>query len=292
MSEPDAPERPRELPEHVTTPLLALITTRSLDEDYAHVARRKAERGEPVRSTRRGWTTAVVVGAFGLLVAVAGVQTSQDADVEELGRATLISQIDAGRAEVAGLQREIRSLSDARNTAEERNDTLNVQADDLESRVRRLEVRTGFVPVRGEGVRITVTNPQSDDPNDEVRDEDLATLVDGLWHAGAEAIAINGIRLTALSGIRNTGRAILVNSRPLTPPYVVEAIGDNATLQARLLESSQGQEWFGLVNGLGFGYTAENVSMVRLPASTLRTLRDVTEGTSGNPSKTEEEVTP
>jgi uncharacterized protein YlxW (UPF0749 family) len=292
MPEHLAPERRADLPEHVTTPLLTLITTRSLDEDYAHVASRRAERGEAPASPRRAWTTAAVVGAFGLLVAVAGVQTSRDADVEELGRATLIAQIDDGRAEVAELQREIRTLSDARSAAEDRNETLAAQSEDLESRVRRLEVRTGFVPVRGEGVRITVTNPPNDDPNDEVRDEDLATLVDGLWQAGAEAIAINGVRLTALSGIRNTGRAILVNSQPLTPPYVVEAIGDNAGLQSRLLETSQGQSWFGLVNALDFGYEAENVNMVRLPASTLRPLRDVEEGTSGNPSKTEEEVTP
>lgn len=292
MPELFAPERRPDLPEHVTTPLLALITTRSLDEDYAHVAQRKAERGEPAASPRRAWATAAVVGVFGLLVAVAGVQTSRDADVQELGRATLIAQIDDGRAEVDALQREIRTLADARSAAEERNQTLAAQSQDLEARVRRLEVVTGFAPVRGEGVRITVTNPQSDDPNDEVRDEDLATLVDGLWEAGAEAIAVNGVRLTALSGIRNTGRAVFVNSEPVTPPYVVEAIGDNATLQSRLLDTSQGRAWFGLVNGLGFGYEAENVNMVRLPASTLRTLRDVSEGTSGNPSKTEEEVTP
>lgn len=292
MPDLSAPERQRELPEHVTTPLLALVTTRSMDEDYAHVARRKAERGESTATAGRGWTTLLIVGTFGLLVTVAGVQTSRDADVQELGRSTLISKIDEGRDEVAALQRDIRTLSESRITAQDRNDTLATQADDLDTRLRRLEVRTGFVPVRGEGVRITVTNPQSDDPNDEVRDEDLATLVDGLWQAGAEAIAINGIRLTALSGIRNTGRAILVNSQPLTPPYVVEAIGDNATLQARLLETSQGQEWFGLVNGLGFGYEAENVTMVRLPASTLRPLRDVTEKSSDNPANTEEGVTP
>lgn len=292
MPDLESPERPRDLPEHVTTPLLTLITTRSMDEDYAHVARRKAERGEPVPARRRGWTTLAIVGTFGLLVTVAAVQTSRDADVQELGRATLVSKIDEGRSEVAGLQREIRTLTDSRIAAQDRNDTLAVQADDLEGRLRRLEVRTGFVPVRGEGVRITVTNPQSDDPNDEVRDEDLATLVDGLWHAGAEAIAINGIRLTALSGIRNTGRAIFVDSRPVNAPYVVEAIGDTATLQARLLESSQGQAWFGLVNNFGFGYEPENVTMVRLPASTLRPLRSVTEGSPESLGKKEEEVAP
>ena len=54
-----------------------------------------------------------------------------------------------------------------------------------------------------------------------VRDADLAILVDGLWNAGAEAIAINGQRLTALTPIRNAGPAIQVNSTPLVPPYVV-----------------------------------------------------------------------
>jgi uncharacterized protein YlxW (UPF0749 family) len=285
------PPPAQDLPEHVTTPLLTLITTRSMDEDYAHVARRRAERGDaPPR--RRSWTTVVAVGAFGLLVAVAAVQTSRDADVQELGRATLVSQIETRRAEVAALQREVVALDDARRAAEDRNETLLAQSDDLESRVRRLEVRTGFVPVRGEGVRITVTNPDSDDLNAEVRDEDLATLVDGLWQAGAEAVAINGIRLTALSGIRNTGRAILVNSRPLTPPYVVEAIGDTSALQSRFLDSSQGQAWFALVNTFDFGYKAENVNNLRLPASTLRTLREVTEGTAGSSSNKDEGGTP
>ena len=50
--------------------------------------------------------------------------------------------------------------------------------------------------------------------------DDLATLVDGLWQAGAEAIAINGRRLTALSAIVNSGIAVRVNRSELNPPYV------------------------------------------------------------------------
>ena len=34
-----------QLPEHVTTPLLTLITARSMDEDYAHVAQKRAAAG-------------------------------------------------------------------------------------------------------------------------------------------------------------------------------------------------------------------------------------------------------
>ncbi len=54
-------------------------------------------------------------------------------------------------------------------------------------------------------------------------------LVDGLWEAGAEAIAINDQRINALGGIRNTSRAIHVNGRPVNAPYVVSAIGDPRT---------------------------------------------------------------
>ena len=99
-------------------------------------------------------------------------------------------------------------------------------------------MRTGYVPVRGPGVRIEVDSAPNAVPNDEIRDEDLALLVNGLWTAGAEAIAVNDQRIVALGGIRNTNRAIHVNGRPLTAPYVIEAIGDPGTLQARLLESS------------------------------------------------------
>lgn len=282
-SGPDAP-----LPHHVTTPLLTLITERSLDEDYAHVAARRAANGE-VRTTRsKVWNTAVAVAAFGALATIVAVQTSRDAGVQELGRTALIRQIESGRTEVAELQKQIRTLTEAGLTADNTNATLADQSADLGVRLRRLEVQTGYVPVRGPGVRIKVASAPDAVPNDEIRDEDLALLVDGLWTAGAEAIAINDQRIVALGGIRNTGRAIHVNGRPLTPPYVIEAVGNSGTLQARLLESSAGLEWFSVANGLGFSYVPQNVDELRLPAAILRALRqaeEITTKTTGRPDE-------
>jgi uncharacterized protein YlxW (UPF0749 family) len=151
------------------------------------------------------------------------------------------------------------------------------QLEDLLPRVRRAELNTGFASVHGPGVRFTVDNRPGIDVDAEIRDEDLATLVDGLWAAGAEAIAVNDQRLNVLGGIRNTGRAVHVNGRPVLAPYVVSAIGDPRTLQARLLQTSQGQAWFGLVNGLDFIYSSENVDDIRLPAAPERPLRGVIE---------------
>ena len=95
--------------------------------------------------------------------------------------------------------------------------------------------------------------------------------------AGAEAIAINDQRLNNLGSIRNTGAAIHVNTRPLTAPYVVRAIGDTRTLQADLLETTHGSDFFSLADQLGFVYTMQNVDQLSLPAARQRPLRQVRE---------------
>ena len=80
-----APRRTPELPEHVTTPLLTLITQQSLDEDYAHVAAapgRARRDAAPHAAPRPHRMAAVVIAVFGLLVTVAAVQTSRNADVQ------------------------------------------------------------------------------------------------------------------------------------------------------------------------------------------------------------------
>lgn len=269
----------RDLPEHVTTPLLALITARSLDEDYAHVAARRQGLRPP--ATRRGsWGTLLAVGAFGLLTAVVLVQTSRDSEVREVGRAALISRIETQRAEVGDLQRRVDSLGRENQAASARTTSLIGQQDDLLAIVERLQVRTGYAAVRGEGIRITLDNRPGVDVNNEIRDEDLATLVDGLWEAGAEAVAVDDERLHVLGGIRNTNRAIRVNGNPVQAPYVVTAIGDRATLQARLQETSQGQQFLALATTLDFLYEVDNVDDVVLPAAPWRPLDDAVESST------------
>src|ERR1700759_1515025 len=101
----ETPADAARLPEHVTVPLLSLITQRSLDADYEHVAARKRASGEGPRPRpvpRR--TAGLVLVAFGLLVTVAAVQTSRNASTNNADRASLIDQIDARRQSVDALQ--------------------------------------------------------------------------------------------------------------------------------------------------------------------------------------------
>ena len=274
----DEPDAGRRLPEHVTTPLLTLITARSMDEDYAHVAQKRAVAGDArPRAVRPHWSSFLAIAALGVMAAVVAVQTDREAPANELSRAALVQQIDNRSDDVRALQADVARLT--RFNAAVASNSTRTQTDlgDVETRVRRAELTTGFSSVHGPGVRITVDNRPGDEVDGEVLDEDLATLVDGLFEAGAEAVAINDQRINALGGIRNTNRAVHVNGRPVNAPYTVSAIGDPRTLQARLVETYQGQQWFGRVNNFGFVYEAENVDDIRLPAAPERVLRDVIE---------------
>ena len=216
--------RPRPLPEHVTTPLLTLITARSMDEDYAHVAQQRATAGEPPAGTPKPhWISMVAVGVLGLMMAVVAVQTDREAEVDELGRAALIDQIELRRERVANLQSQVAGAERPIQPSVTRGAAFAGQLEELESNVSRARGAHRVLrrsAARESGSRSTTSRV---DVDNEIRDEDLAYLVDGLWAAGAEAIAINDQRINLLGGIRNTSRAIHVNGRPVNAPYVISA---------------------------------------------------------------------
>jgi uncharacterized protein YlxW (UPF0749 family) len=131
--------------------------------------------------------------------------------------------------------------------------------------LRTLEISTGFfVAVSGPGVRITVSDNPDESADGRVRATDLRLLVNGLWQAGAEAIAVNGRRLTVLSAIVNANIAVQVNRIPLTPPYVVTAIGDVDSL-SQLGTSTSGARFQSLAAQFGFGVERQNEDEVLLP---------------------------
>lgn len=287
-------EPPGQLPERVTMPLLSLITQQSLDEDYRHVAERRSTQAPRPPHGRPHRTAAVVIAVFGLLVTIAAVQTSRNASVNDASRVTLVRQITGERDRVSNLQDQIVRLRERNVGLQERLGQVTSTAQATVARMRRLETNTGFVAVSGPGVRATVDDAPNGDPAQAVRDEDLALLVDGLWSAGAEAIAINGQRLTTLSAIRNSGPAIHVNGRPLAPPYTVLAIGDTRTLQADLLDSTHGSEFYSLARQLQFVFELRNEDSMNLPAAPERLLRlrHATAGTAGRDDHIDEETTP
>jgi uncharacterized protein YlxW (UPF0749 family) len=266
------------LPEHVTMPLLTLVTRQSLDQDYAYVAQRRAAGGDPPTSRSSVFALVAVLAGFGLLVSTAAAQRSRDASVDETSRASLIAQVEAKRTTLGRLQDRIADLQDATTAARQRRDEATVADDAATARLRRLQSRTGYGVVDGSGVRIVVDDSPSGLETAVVRDTDLALLVDALWGVGAEAVAINGQRLTTLTAIRNASVAIHVNGRPLAPPYVVEAIGDPRTLQATLADSQRGAQFFALARAVGLPVSMTNEEVLQLPSARLPVLRYATTG--------------
>jgi len=259
--------------------LLNYITATSLDEDYAHVSRqRRAAVDDPAveepaakRQPVRGGL--VVLAAFGVLVATAGVQTARDADVSATSRESLVRQVNARSAQltrqrttVQDLQRELSGLRSGQLNA-------TTEGRSLSARLDRLGVLTGGAAAEGPGVEVVVDDaPGAKSPKFQVQGQDLQKLANGLWAAGAEAVAVNGQRLTSLSAIRDAGSAITVNYVSLRRPYTVSAIGNPKQLGARLLDTSGGQTWATLQSfGLKFAVTTKDQML--LPAARRTTLR-------------------
>jgi len=136
-------------------------------------------------------------------------------------------------------------------------------------------------------VRRKLENPTVGD--NLIRDIDLQKAANGLWLAGAEAVAINGQRLTAVSAIRNSGVVVNVNSVPIAAPYVVTAIGDSRSLLARFQETASGSALINVAQALGFAYLQETMTSVKLPAARRRTLLSAEPLTTDEPRAENEE---
>jgi uncharacterized protein YlxW (UPF0749 family) len=272
----------RPLPDQVTMGLLPYLTAHAVDEDYAQAAARRATATGSAGRRRFGLGGALVLLVFAILAVTAAAQTSRNSGTEEKERQALIEQVKGRKAALE---------ADRRTVARLQTETDRLEADLLRNtssssgvvaQLRLLALRSGTSAVRGPGVQIVVddaVNAQSD--RNKVLDVDLQKLVNGLWRAGAEAISINGERLTNLSAIRHAGTAITVNFTSLRRPYQVLAIGDPRTLPSRFADTTGGQAWLDLPREVGLRFSMRTQRSLRLPAAETPELRFAMTGSPG-----------
>lgn len=248
-----------------------------LDPGYADAARRRARTG-PRTGWRRRCTRSValvVLLALGFLLAVAYRQTLAEEPARTTARAGLVEQVQSRQARSDELQRtadrlriEVAGLRDA---------ALSGTA---AAQLRDLEAGTGLARVRGDGVVIRLADGSApadavtgNKPNlSRVFDRDLQDLANALWAEGAEAIAVNGQRLTATATIRAAGAAIMVDDRPVTSPYEVAAIGPE-DLDERIVATPAGRLFRRLASDVGMGFDVRRVEGLTLPAAAGSRLR-------------------
>ncbi|MBK3570365.1 MULTISPECIES: DUF881 domain-containing protein [unclassified Streptomyces] len=276
--------------------LLTNVMDHSLDEGYAEAAARKKAAGasgmpKPLR-TKLGLAAGLVLAA--LVVTLGAAQARVAAPVVAKERQELIDRIDKETKSADKLEDTVDTLRDdvsARQRAALKTSGGSGQAD-------LVSMLSGATAVHGPGVKLVVDDAKEassgggDNPREtadfsdtgRVRDRDMQRVVNGLWAAGAEAVSVNGQRLTALSAIRAAGDAILVDNRPLVPPYTVLAVGDGKRLSTRFQNGADGLYLNALEDNYGIRATIAVESDLRLPAAPsviVRTAQPRTEkGTS------------
>lgn len=253
--------------------MLLELFSEPLDPGYAEAARRRARTGPPTGLRRTVPATARLVALVlvGFLLAVAYQQVAVGAEGQSRTRADLATEVTDRRDETDRLARDADRLRE--DVSLRRDDALAADPE-LES-LRDLEARTGLARVRGDGVTVTVSDALSAvdpvtgrvDPEDpgRVKDRDLQELANALWQAGAEAVAINGQRLTATSTIRAAGAAILVDFKPVTRPYELSAIGADG-LDKRVTGSATGKKFQRFAKGFRMRFEVQAREGLTLPA--------------------------
>ena len=232
--------------------LLQELMDRPLDPSYAAAADRREAAGLPRSTSTRGPVVIVSALLIGFLLVAAALALRPSGTTASRDKEQLIQQVQARQARGDELAAQASSLSGEIQNAQAA--ALAAQATQLGAELDRLELLTGEVAVAGPGLVLTVddapaarANRAAGDPRDangfpkgRVTSFDLQILCNGLWQAGAEAMSINGQRLTSRSAIRFAGDAILVDYKPLSPPYVITAVGEGRDLQTGFATTSSG----------------------------------------------------
>ncbi len=291
---PGEGEEPVRRPDASMT-LITSMLERPLDPGYAAVADGREQAGLPRSTGTRTRLVVVAAVVIGLLLGIAAASLRASASGLNAAKGELVSQIESQQAAADASAARIRAIQDDISSLQATSGSASQAAE-----VDRLRLLAASQAVTGPGMTVTLNdapaqNPGSADANPRttaggdgrVLARDLQIVVNSLWESGAEAVAVNGHRLNARSAIRFAGDAILVNFRPLTRPYTIEAIGDPKQLQTRFAEGIGGSYLSSLRDNYGIQTDMRSVDVLTLPSAVTGSLRSATvvgDGAATGPS--------
>lgn len=268
------PDTPRRRPDESMS-LLRELLENPLDAGY-HAAGERVTPSSELPWWHRGLVVlACAVIAAGAVWSARALRTPDEGVIS--ARELLVEEIGERRAEGDAL--EVTNEQDALEADQLQAAALEGMGATTRERLENLGVVSGGSRVQGPGMVVRLSDSraaQAGEPGTEderVQDVDLQVLVNGLWQAGAEAVAINGYRLSSTSAIRAAGQTVFVNLSPVVSPYVVEAIGDPAALQTAFARTAAAEHLAVLRSVYDIEASIAGADELVLPASQARTLR-------------------
>ena len=150
------------------------------------------------------------------------------------------------RKEVDALDEQLRKTDESPATA---------RAAELSADLQKYRVVNGAAPAVGPGIELTI--------DADVRREDVQDLINELRNAGAEALSLNGMRITFRSAVTQDRGAVVVDGQRLIAPYVFSAVGAPDTLERALTRKG------GLVTYLQTTYPEGKIDVAKAEKLTL-----------------------
>jgi len=233
----------------------------------------------PLLGGRRlsAWGALVPVVALlaGVLFATSG-RTAQGTDLRG-GEVTELSGLIDQRNEVIAGQQD--QLGDLQRQVER----LTEQAASRDTDVAAAQtagdagaLSAALVPLTGPGVVLTLDDapsrpdgslPVNARPDDLViHQSDVQAVVNAVWAAAADGVAIMDERLIATSAVRCVGNTLLLQGRTYSPPFVIAAIAEPSAVRAQLAASPQVAVFQQAVEAYGLTFTVRERPVVELPA--------------------------
>lgn len=223
-----------------------------------------------------------VLACAGFLLVVTGTATSAANRSEEPRRQAIINQILQQRTDVDDLDQAVAELRGQVAGARSEAGRLSQQQEQQNVRQEELALMAGTTAVEGSGIVVHMEDAPrqpGQDPStfdaSRIQDADMQLIVNALFAVGAEAVAINDNRVVAVTPIRAAGGTIVVNYRPVSSPYRIEAIGVD---KKRFMETDIAQHFEQWEDKFNLGFRVDSSKGIEVPGYSGRVGIDIARG--------------
>ncbi|MDK2903310.1 MAG: hypothetical protein PWQ93_1229 [Clostridiales bacterium] len=180
---------------------------------------------------------------------LAMLQFKSPSNVNDPSIASSLERIENLQRQVTGLEQRKQELVEELKGYQARMAELEKQGGEDSTYIKHLteqlddaRILAGLTELEGPGVQVILNDSDREMIEGSnvnaylVHEQDLLSIVNDLKAAGAEAVALNGQRLLANTQIKCGGPTIVTATERFVPPFIIDAIGDPATLEAILIQ--------------------------------------------------------